>query len=320
MRVFIVFAAALLVVSALPSQDHWTLFKTKHEKSYENLDEEKVRFHIFQDNVQKINAHNALYEAGLETYTMAVNKFADLTPKEFENMLRHQNGPTIKKHLARHVQNLTAPDSIDWRTKNAVLEVKDQGKCGSCWAFSATGSIEGQNAIKNNQRVSLSEQQLIDCATEWSSGCIGGETVYAFQYASKNGLASAAEYPYEAKNNNCKENSGSVVKVKEAVAVDPTESALKEAVGTVGPISVTIYAGPLQFYKNGILETPDCFNDGYLLNHSVLVVGYGNEDGKKYWIVKNSWGAEWGDEGYFRLARDADQCGIALDPVYPILA
>ncbi|CAH1109599.1 unnamed protein product [Psylliodes chrysocephalus] len=231
MKLFIVFATALLSVTALPAQQHWTSFKTKHGKSYENLDEEKVRFQIFQDNVQKINAHNARYEAGLETYTMAVNKFADLTPKEFGNMLRRQNGPFTRKHLARHVQNLTAPDSIDWRTKNAVLEVKDQGKCGSCWAFSATGSIEGQNAIKNNQRVSLSEQQLIDCATEWSNGCQGGYTVYAFQYVGKNGLASAAEYPYEAKNNICKEKSGSVVKVKEAVAVDPNESALKEAVG-----------------------------------------------------------------------------------------
>ncbi|CAH1112855.1 unnamed protein product [Psylliodes chrysocephalus] len=371
MKVSIVFAAALLAVSALPAQEEWTLFKATHGKSYENIDEEKVRFQIFQDNVQKINAHNALYEAGLKTYTMAVNQFSDLTAQEFGAMLRLKNGPIRREHLTRHVQNpsLPVPDSIDWREKNAVLEVKDQGDCGSCWAFSTVGSIEGQNAIKNNQRVPLSVQQLVDCDDEENLGCNGGNMTEPFKYVIKHGVNSEAEYPYEATDNKCRAMNSTVVTVKEGVAVDPTESALKEAVGTVGPISVTMYADLLQSYHKGIFESEDCIADifyidhavvavGYgtlngtvgpisvtmyadflqsyhkgifesedcvaspfLLDHAVVAVGYGTINGRKYWILKNSWGVNWGEDGFLRLARDADnQCGIALQPTYPILA
>ncbi|CAH1108912.1 unnamed protein product [Psylliodes chrysocephalus] len=230
MKLFIVFAAALLVVTALPAQQHWISFKAKHGKSYATLEEEKVRFQIFQDNVLKVNTHNARYEAGLETYTMAVNKFADLTQEEFGAMLRRINGPIPKKNLTPHVQSVPVPEAIDWRERNAVSAVKDQGDCGSCWAFSTTGVLEGQNAIKNNITVPLSVQQLIDCDKELNQGCNGGDMVPAIKYVIKHGLNSETEYPYKAKDGKCRAKSDSVVQVKDVVHFQG-ESALRDTVG-----------------------------------------------------------------------------------------
>ncbi|CAH1110855.1 unnamed protein product [Psylliodes chrysocephalus] len=320
MKLFIVFAAALLAVTALPAQQHWTSFKAIHGKSYATLEEERVRFGIFQDNVQKINTHNARYEAGLETYTMAVNKFADLTLQEFGAMLRRINGPIPKMTLTTHVQSGTAPEVMDWRERKAVLAVKDQGNCGSCWAFSTTGALEGQNAIKNNVTVPLSEQQLVDCDTKVNEGCDGGDMLTAFEYVIGHGLNSEAEYPYEAVNGSCRAKSGSVVQVKAAVSVEATESALRDTVGTVGPVSIAIYADPFQFYNQGIFDDSSCYNDSYFLDHGVLVVAYGTENGSPYWDVKNSWGADWGNNGYIRVARNKGMCGIGLYNAYPMLA
>ncbi|CAH1109597.1 unnamed protein product [Psylliodes chrysocephalus] len=320
MKLFIIFAAALLAVTALPAQQHWTSFKAKHGKSYASLEEERARFQIFQDNVQKVNTHNARYEAGLETYTMAVNKFADLTPKEFGAMLRRNNGPIPRMTLTSHVQSDTAPEAMDWRERKAVLAVKDQGYCGSCWAFSTTGALEGQNAIKNNVTVPLSEQQLVDCDKEYNEGCNGGDMLTAFEYVIKHGLNSEDEYPYEAEDGKCRAKSGSVVQVKEGVSVEATESALRDAVGTVGPVSIAIYADPFQLYNDGIFDKTTCYNDRDLLDHGVLVVAYGTENGTQYWDVKNSWGEDWGMNGYLRVARNKKMCGIGLYNAYPVLA
>ncbi|CAH1106464.1 unnamed protein product [Psylliodes chrysocephalus] len=321
MRVFIVFATALLAVSALPAYEQWTTFKAKHGKSYENIGEEKVRFQIFQQNIQKINAHNALYEAGIKTYRMGVNQFADLTQKEFGALLRVRNGPSPKQNLTRHVQSGTAPDSIDWREKNAVTRIQNQGVCGSCWAFSVVGAVEGQNAIKYNNSAALSVEQLVDC-DPGGYGCSGSIMSHRFQYVIDNGLNTDEEYPYVGSffNVTCKAKSPYVVKVKEAVVVDATESALKDAVGTVGPVSVIILAEPMQHYKDGIFESDECIVQSGDHDHGILVVGYGTENGKKFWILKNSWGTSWGEDGYFRLARDANnQCGVAYHGSYPIL-
>ncbi|CAH1102142.1 unnamed protein product [Psylliodes chrysocephalus] len=321
MKLFILFATALLVVTAHPTQQDWTSFKAKHGKSYTTLEEERVRFEIFQDNVQKINTHNARYEAGLETYAMAVNKFADLIPKEFGAMLRRINGPIPRTTLTSHVQSITAPEAMDWRQTNAVLEVKDQGDdCDSSWAFSSTGALEGQNAIKNNVIVPLSAQQLVDCDSEVNKGCDGGDILTAFEYVIKHGLNSEDEYPYEAVDGSCRAKSGSVVQVKEVVSVEATESALRDTVGTVGPVSIALYSDPFQFYFDGVFDDTSCFNDADLLNHSVLVVAYGNENGTEYWDVKNSWGVEWGNDGYMRVVRNKGMCGIGLYSAYPILA
>ncbi|CAH1109602.1 unnamed protein product [Psylliodes chrysocephalus] len=320
MKLLITFASTILFVNCLNEPDHWSYFKYKHAKKYNGILEETIRLQIFQNNLETINIHNARYEAGLETYWMKVNKFTDMTPKEFSAMLKRQQNarPTVRRSL--HVQNVSAPASIDWREKNAVLNVKDQGQCGSCWAFSATGALEGQNAILNNQKIPLSEQQLLDCSGKYGNGdCqVGGDMVAAFEYVIDNGIVAETSYPYTAEQGSCSVSGKSVMAVKGYKQVESNEEALKEAVGTVGPISVAIYAEPIQFYGGGIFTSNYCYNSAAYLDHGVLAVGYG-ADPEPYWIIKNSWSSDWGEAGYFRLSRNTGQCGIALDTSYPVL-
>jgi len=324
MKVLIALATIVLAVNALTVHEEWSQFKLKHSKSYKNIVEEKVRFEIFQNNLKKIEEHNQQYEAGLKTWYMGVNKFADMTKEEFGAMLKKQSGSRPRLAKSRHVPDLTAnvPETIDWRERNAVLGVKDQGQCGSCWAFSATGSLEGQNVLKNNRSIPLSEQQLLDCSESYGNGdcSVGGDMVAAFEYVIDHGLTTEEAYPYRAEQYSCRAPSSSAVTVTDYRYVDASESALREAVGTVGPISVAMYAEPIQLYYGGIFQDRDCYNDEYYLDHGVLAVAYGTTNGQKYWTIKNSWGSDWGEAGFFRLARDEDQCGIALDSSYPILA
>ncbi|CAG9857848.1 unnamed protein product [Phyllotreta striolata] len=328
MKILIILSAAFLAVNALSIEPQWNQFKITYNKRYETSEEEQLRFNIYQDNLEKINRHNRRYEAGLETYTMTANKFADLTQTEFGDMLRSQSGslPEFEFEKRPSDEPTPIPDSIDWReTDKAVLPVKDQNYtgCNSGWAFSATGALEGQNAIKNNARTPLSEQQLIDC-DEASQGCDGGSVANAIQYVIKNGLTSETDYPYLGNQTICQAQNTTIT-AKALVTLDKTEADLQQAVGSVGPISAGMYFDLLQFYEGGIFHSDFCFNEEAILDHDVLVVGYGSEyseelkEERKYWIIKNSMGQDWGEKGYVRLARDADQCGIALRCSYPIL-
>jgi len=318
MKTLIVFTAAILAVSALSLHEQWADFKVKHGKTYQNIVEEKLRFENFQQTLKKIEEHNAKYQAGLTTFWMGVNKFSDLTEDEFMALMTKQIASKPKLATERHVQaNVSVPDSIDWREKNAVLAVKDQGQCGSCWAFSATGSIEGQNAIKNGGNLPLSEQQPLDCSSSYGNGdCSqGGNMDAGFEYVRDHGIESEDHYPYVAEKGSCKANGRVVLKIKGFRDIEQNTEALKQAVGTVGPISVAIYAGSgLQSYAGGIFDG----NCAGPLNHGVLAVGYG-EGSNPHWIVKNSWGQNWGENGYFRLARRNNLCKISDDPSYPVL-
>ncbi|CAG9828866.1 unnamed protein product [Diabrotica balteata] len=324
MKVLIVLAVIILSASALSLNEHWESFKAQHSKIYKNPIEERVRFSVFQSNLKLIKEHNAKYEQGLVGYTMGINQFADMTPEEFKAKLGMQakNIPNIKK--TRHIQDVNSevPDSIDWRQKGAVLGVKDQGNCGSCWAFSATGSLEGQNNIINGESIALSEQELLDCSTDYGNGDCqqGGLMTNAFEYIEDYGIQSEHEYPYEAKQGQCRRSlHKAVLEIQGYKEVADNEEALRQAVGTVGPISAAMYADPIQFYSSGIFDDKKCVNDSGYLDHGILVVGYGEENGKPYWIVKNSWGQDWGEQGYFRLLRNADLCGLALMTSYPVL-
>jgi len=216
------------------------------------------------------------------------------------------------------------PTSVDWRTQNAVTPIKDQGQCGSCWAFSTTGALEGIVAIKTGTLTSFSEQQLVDCSSSYGNeGCNGGLMDQAFQYiVDKKGLCSEASYPYKAVDGSCKTCtvvSGSNISGYQDVAAN-SESSLQAAVAGQ-PVSVAIEADTMvfQFYSGGILSDPSC---GTQLDHGVLAVGYGTDSaGKAYWIVKNSWGNSWGEQGYIRLARNVSakqgECGIAMQASFP---
>jgi len=217
------------------------------------------------------------------------------------------------------------PESIDWRTKGLVTAVKDQGQCGSCWAFSAIGSLEGQHMRSTGTLTSLSEQNLVDCARlDVSHGCEGGLMDDAFTYIkNNNGIDTEASYPYHARDQKCMFKTSNVGATDTGYTDIPEgdEEALKKAVATVGPIAVAIDAGhsSFQMYQAGVYDEPECSTTD--LDHGVLVVGYGTDpEGGDYWIVKNSWGTRWGSEGYILMSRNKDnQCGIATAASYPLV-
>ncbi|GKC60724.1 low-temperature-induced cysteine proteinase-like protein [Tanacetum coccineum] len=299
----------------------------KHGKFYNAINEKENRFQIFKDNLRYIDEHNS----GDHSYKLGLNKFADLTNDEYKltytgaktiDSKRKANG--VKKSDRYSVRSGDAlPESVDWRTTGAVAPVKDQGSCGSCWAFSTIGSVEAVNQIVTGDLITLSEQELVDCDTSYNEGCNGGDMDYAFAFIVKNGgIDTDTDYPYTGKDGKC----DSSRKNAKVVSIDSYEDvpvndeyALQNAAANQ-PITVAIEGGgrDFQFYTSGVF-TGSC---GTQLDHGVVVVGYGTEDGKDYWIVRNSWGAEWGESGYIRMERNINdkkgKCGIAMEASYPI--
>ena len=229
------------------------------------------------------------------------------------------------------------PTHVDWRDAGVVSGVKNQGRCGSCWTFSSSGAMEAHHAIKyKSWRTSeMSEQQLLDCAIDFDNhGCEGGLPSHAFEYIHHaGGLSKEFAYPYRAASSGdksaCRWVSGETNKtslggttVSSFNVTEGDEESLKRIVATVGPVSVAFQVvEDFRLYKRGIYSTEKCMQGPQDVNHAVLVVGYGQapETGKPYWIVKNSWGPEWGEEGYFKIERGRNMCGIATCASYPVL-
>jgi cathepsin L len=313
------FAVAVQALAPLPDEQYQFLFTkwaSQHKKAYHH-DDFFARYNVFRANLDHIRAHNA----GNHTYTLGMNQFGDITPTEFKKFLGYTPRDRPPHSPAQGLSALRAdlPTSVDWRTKNAVTPVKDPAQCGSSWAFSTTGSIEGAWAIGKGQLVSVSEQQLVDCSgAQGDQGCNGGLMDNAFQYVISNGgLGSEASYPYTAMDGTCK-SVASVVQIADFHDVTSMdEDALLAAVAK-GPVSVAIEADQqvFQFYTGGILDDSSC---GTQLDHGVLAVGYGTDSGVNYWWVKNSWASSWGDHGYLRIVRGKNMCGINTDPSYPCL-
>nr|UHM21912.1 cathepsin L7 [Zabrotes subfasciatus] len=337
MKFFIVIAALFVGSQAVSFfdlvQEEWGTFKVTHRKQYDSETEEKFRMKIFMENSHKVAKHNKLYAMGLVSYKLGMNKYADMLPHEIIQTL---NGFNKTKQGLKGTKmndgvtfippaNVKLPDEVDWREKGAVTEVKDQGHCGSCWSFSATGALEGQHFRKTGDLVSLSEQNLVDCSTKYgNNGCNGGMMDNAFRYIKDNGgIDTEQSYPYDAKDEKCHYNP------RESGATDKgyvdiesgDEEQLKAAVATVGPISVAIDASHMgfQFYQKGVYSDPECSSTE--LDHGVLVVGYGtDESGQDYWLIKNSWGTSWGDQGYIKIARNKNNmCGVATQSSYPLV-
>lgn len=275
------------------------------------------------DFIEEFNA-----QSELKGFYVGLNKFADLTNTEFRERYTGLNRPLIKltnpENLFSYDQTQALPSSVDWRAKGAVTAVKDQGQCGSCWSFSTTGSVEGAWAL-NYSLVSLSEQNLIDCSRRYGNmGCNGGLMDNAFKYIIDNkGLDTEESYPYEETTSyNCRytsTNMGAKISSYKDVT-SGSEGALQNAIAYHGPVSVAIDASNMSFqlYKGGVYYEPRCSSTS--LDHGVLAVGYGTGSSGDYWIVKNSWGTSWGDQGYIYMARNKDNnCGIATEASFPIV-
>jgi cathepsin L len=304
----------------------WEEFKKTHQKEYSTSLEELTRFQIWQANSDYITKHNLAADDGHFTFWLKMNKFGDMTTKEFAQYNRFNASLKIDGIYPNGVflsdPSVVLPDTVDWRTQGYVTPVKDQGQCGSCWAFSTTGSLEGQHFKQTGKLVSLSEQNLVDCSTKYGNqGCNGGLMDQAFSYIKDNkGIDTESSYPYNAVDQKC-QFSPDNVGATDTGFIDvesKNEQALQQAVATVGPISVAIDASHtnFQFYSHGVYYEILCSETR--LDHGVLAVGYGTDGKNDYWLVKNSWGEVWGDKGYIKMSRNRkNNCGIATAASYP---
>ncbi|KAH9562647.1 hypothetical protein CY35_05G083300 [Sphagnum magellanicum] len=298
----------------------------KHAKAYDSVSEKHHRFAIFKENLRYIHSQNVQEKS----YWLGLNSLSDLTHEEFQarylGTRPHRDPSRLQKTDGFMYADVEAPASVDWRQKGAVSEVKDQGSCGSCWAFSTTGSVEGINEIVTGELISLSEQELVDCDKKQNQGCNGGLMDYAFEFIIRNGgIDTEADYPYKGSDGRCddsrRKNSKVVVIDDYQDVPENDESSLLKAVSNQ-PVSIAIEASgrDFQHYMGGVF-TGTCGTD---LDHGVLVVGYGTDsDGLNYWIVKNSWGQSWGEKGYIRMQRYGPTnkygiCGINSQASFPI--
>jgi C1A family cysteine protease len=313
------------LTSFLDENDEWkqfTHFQDRFSKKYENIEELQTRFQIFRHNLRDIVIHNL---DQTQNFTMGVNQFTDLTPEEFKSQWvggYKQLQSFGCGSFSSHGSNL--PDSIDWTTKGVVNSIRDQGQCGSCWAFATTANAESVWAISTGKLLDLSEELLVDCASGvgyFNLGCNGGTPDSAFKYMINNGQCTEASYPYTAKDGSCQKCTSAGVKFTGCSDVTPKDQVALKAAVAKQPVVIAIEADTRYFqsYSSGILT--DAAKCGTTLDHAVEIVGYGTENGIDYWKVRNSWGNSWGESGYIRIQKssstnDIGVCGLAAEPSY----
>jgi hypothetical protein len=306
-------------VSALNNAEYgYMQYVAKFNKQANSVDEFEMRMNNYLVADKFINDHNETNASWIAGH----NQFSDWTYAEYKAILGYRRGEAdVKSNIKIFAE--TNADSVNWVEQGAVTAVKDQGQCGSCWAFSSTGSIEGAHQIASGELVSFSEQQLVDCATlrYGNYGCNGGLQTNAYKYYEKYNAELEETYPYTSAGGDdttdCLYDASSTtsVSVSGYVDVTPSDKDQMKAAAATQPLAVAIEADKMVFqtYHSGVMTSSKC---GTTLDHAVLVVGYGNEDGQDYWLVKNSWNTTWGDQGYIKLGMDDTNgtCGVQMDP------
>ncbi|KAG3284620.1 cathepsin F [Ictidomys tridecemlineatus] len=285
-------------------------FVATYNRTYETKEEAKWRMSIFVRNMVRAQKIQAL-DRGTAQY--GVTKFSDLTEEEFNTIYLNPllKEESIKKMQLTKTVSDPAPPEWDWRKKGAVTKVKDQGMCGSCWAFSVTGNVEGQWFLNQGTLLSLSEQELLDC-DKMDKACMGGLPSNAYE-AIKNlgGLETEDDYSYRGHMQTCRFSEEKArVYINDSVELSQNEQKLAAWLAKRGPISVAINAFGMQFYRHGIAHPLRPLCSPWLIDHAVLLVGYGNRSQVPFWAIKNSWGTDWGEEGYYYLHRGSGACGV----------
>ena len=309
------------VHSFIPNFNTWVDTFQIQFQSENQYDDVFQKWAANDEYIETVNHQNKSYKLGH-------NQFSGMDRLDFSNYVQNTY-LNFSVQVRMHESNESLPESVDWRDQDAVTPVKDQGQCGSCWAFSTTGALEGIYAIQTGDLVSFSEQQLVDCDNfkhgGKDHGCNGGIMDDAFSWISENGgLCTEKDYPYNGEKEVCETTCNLVPKsqIRSWVDVKSSDTALMSAIAQQ-PVSIAIEADQIDFqlYESGVF-TGKC---GTTLDHGVLVIGYGTEEGEDYYLVKNSWGTSWGDEGYIKLGRGPQyndgqgQCGILLEASYPNL-
>jgi cathepsin F len=343
------FVALLVILAAVAAWDHilmprnveltdmdivrlFNQFRAKYNRVYTNQEEVKQRFDIFKNNMlkaQELNKQNP-------HATFGPTKFSDISPEEFRrtHLMKPKTPAQMQQQSPKHMISLddkdllTAPlpDSFDWRELGAVTDVKDQGQCGSCWAFSTTGAIEAANFIATKKLVSLSEQNLVDCDHVCSglsrescdNGCDGGLMENAMEYVIRNrGIDTEESYPYYARDDDCHfKNSTIGAKISAWARGSHNETLLAAQLMKYGSISIGMNADSILHYQSGILNNAGCSQTN--IDHGILLVAFETSD-EKVWTIKNSWGSGWGESGYFRAFMGYNVCGLASGPVIAIV-
>jgi len=322
-------AAASLAFSGSDIVAKFNSWKQEHSKAYATAEHESQALASFSHNEATIHDHNA----GNWSFTLGHNAFSDMTFEEFQHKYMAGGMALFTNKAPKNMERVflsgeatpkgyKAADSLDWVAKGAVTPVKNQAQCGSCWAFSTTGSMEGSYAISTGKLASFSEQDLVSCDNSKNGGedqgCNGGLMDNAFEWIETHGLCAEGAYPYTAGAGTagaCKKTCTPVVTVTKYTDVAKgDEAALKDAVNKQ-PVSIAVDASGTQWqlYKSGVFNHPTC---GTELDHGVLLVGYGAQDGVDYWKIKNSWATSWGEKGYYRIKSGVNKCGLATDAVH----
>lgn len=308
---------------------HWKEFNNFQErfnKHYSTIEELENRFSVFRNNFVNILTHNSDVS---QNFTLGVNQFTDLTAEEFKAKYVGGKKSAVGSYGCKSFSSSAsgAPASIDWRAKGVVNPVRDQGQCGSCWAFATTANAESVWAIAKGQLLDLSEEFLVDCASGvgyFNLGCNGGMPDSAFKYMINNGQCYESSYPYTAgvtkTAGTCQKCSAAPVKFSSCSDVKPNDQVSLKGAVAQQPVAIAIEADTRYFqsYSGGILDSSSC---GTNLDHAVEIVGYGTENGIDYWNVRNSWSASWGEQGYVRIKKtsstnDPGICGIAIEPSF----